>query len=107
MKIAVRSKGGEIKYVSADEIEVGGMTLAKLFNRAAQIEAAYNKLTKHLEKCIIVDADKTYLIEIDEQLHRVDRLKLYDDIRNDVPLQFYTIENGRITLDKKKVGVLI
>ncbi len=107
MKIMIQGKAGAVKYIAPEDIEISGIPLKALFDRAAQVEQALAQLTKQLQKCHIIKKDSAYIIDIKDTLHEVDRLHIYEAVKTDKPLHFYKVENGELVLDKKKVGAII
>lgn len=105
MKVAIKNKS-EWTYIDAEQVKVKDITLEDLYHRLAKAEAAYNRLTHVLKDKLIVNPDKEYVIQVGKELKRVEQLRVHEIQDPSKPLQFYTVEDGQIVLDKKKVGAI-
>ena len=106
-KIFVKNaKGGEGRWLSADQLRVNGMSIEDIMKKLSQVEKTFELLIEELKKCYIVKKDKEYIIDIENDLKRVKDLKLYEVQDLKLPLKFYQIENSQIVVNKKKVGAL-
>ena len=105
MKVAIKNKT-ELKYIDAEQIEINGVTLEKVHQEYTQAKRAYNALVKLLKDKIIVNPDKEYIIQIENQLKKINKLEIHEIPEHDKPIEYYKIEDGKLVLDKKKVGVL-
>lgn len=98
--------GNATKAVPVEKLIINGLQLVDVLNELSTLKTAYNELTTELKECHIVKKDTEYIININNKLQRVQDLELYENIKTKLPLEFYKVENGKIVLNKKKVGVL-
>lgn len=103
MKIAIKNKS-EWKYVDAEDLEIHGQKVSDLYEKIETLKVAYDKLTKLLQNKTIVNPDKQYVVELEEELKLIDKLKLHDVPEGDVPIKYYKVEDGKLVVDRKKVG---
>ncbi len=102
-KIFVNSKGQEGKWLTADKVEFGDMTFADIKTAYNKMYGAYIELTKELKKCYVIKKDTTYIQEINGELHKIDSIKLFENVDTKLPLKLYEARDGEIKLKK---GVL-
>lgn len=103
MKVAIKNKS-EWKYVDAEDLEINGRKVQELYNQIQTIQDAYHKLADLIKDKLIVSPDKEYVIELKEELQHVDTLKLHEVPADNVPIKYYKVENGKLVVDRKKVG---
>jgi len=104
MKVALKS-GRELKYVdSKDLIVADNVTVLDLYESVLALQESVNHLTGILGSHTMVRNDAEYIIEIDGQLKRIQKLKLYDVPAGKIDLKLYKVENGKLVLDKNKIG---
>lgn len=103
MKIAIKNKT-EWKYVDAEELEINGKKVSELYEQIHVLQEAYQRLTKLLQNKLIVSPNKEYVVELKEELRKIDGLKLHDVPDGDVPIKYYKVEDGKLIVDRKKVG---
>lgn len=106
MKVAIKNKN-EWKYIDAEDIMFNGERLGEIFARLDALHMAYDKLTNELKNCHVVPKDTQYIIQIDNELKRINDLKLFESIETKLPLRFYKVENNKIVEDKNKIGALL
>ena len=93
------------KWRDVSELTVNGVTIEEMFNTMEQTKQAFQDLMTELQGHYVVEEDKTYIVEIEGKLYRT-KLNVVKDENTTMPLTFYKLENGKIVLDKKKVGAL-
>ena len=98
--------GSEGKWIKAHDIELNGMTLKEVFEDYAHTKEVLADLLEQLKGHYIVKEDTPYIVNINDKPVKVDSLEVYKVEDTRLPLSFYKIENGKIVLDKKKVGAL-
>lgn len=104
MRIALKS-GRELKYVDSSELIVkDGVTVSDLYESVLALQQSVNHLTRILASHTMVRNDAEYIVEIDNQLKRIQRLKLYDVPAGKIDLKLYKVENGQLVLDRQKIG---
>lgn len=106
MKVAIKNKS-EWKYVDAQDILVNDVKLGDLIARLDSLHQAYTQLTTELQNHYVVKKDTAYIVEIDNELKRVNELKLHEAIQTKFPIEFYKVVDNKIVLDKTKIGVLL
>ena len=104
MKVAIKNKN-EIKYIDAKEIQIGDVTLEELYQRTAAAEQIVTELVQELQGAYIVKKDTPYIINTGK-LVRVEKIDIFEAKNYKLPLRFYKVENGKLVIDKKKVGAL-
>jgi len=110
-KSLVAAKFGQgMKWVKFKEMLVEDMTIEERF---AVLEQGYKALMESheslivtLKDSIIVREDTPYIIAIDNEIQVVDKLELYKKEDLQYPERFYKVVDGKIVVDKKKVGAL-
>lgn len=106
MKIAYKEKGQpEVKYITPDQITVDGQSLKEITDRIRLLELAYERLIEKLIKDTTI-TQKGDTVEINGKLTQVESLTVFKK-RPDKPLKFYKLENGKLVLDREKVGVIL
>ena len=102
MKIAIKNKA-EMKYIDSDKLQVGDITLKELYNVVNEQNEIIVELIQYINDSHLVKKDTAYIIKVGNRLEQIDNLELVavEDLK--YPLRFYTIDNGKIKLDKKKV----
>jgi hypothetical protein len=105
MKVAIRNKN-EMKYIETEKLEVGDISLLELYNVVYKQNKIIAELLDTLKEKHIVNKDTDYIIKIENKLYQVDQLELVAAQDLKYPLNYYTIENGQIKLDRKKVVTL-
>ena len=98
--------GSEYKARLVEELQINGMTLKEVFEDYAHTKEVLADLLEQLKDHYIVKEDTPYIVNINDKPVRVDSLQVYKVEDTRLPLSFYKIENGKITVDKKKVGAL-
>ena len=104
-KVYVKN-GNATKPVLVDKLIIDGKPLGELLGDVKKLHKAYTELTEQLKDCYIVKKDASYIIEVDNELKRIDSLKLFEEKDTQFDLRFYEIKEGEIVLNKKKVGAL-
>jgi hypothetical protein len=102
-KVFVKHKGNEGKYIPANEIDFGETTFEDLKIAYQKMYGAYTEMIKELKKCYVIKKDSTYIQEINNDLHRVSSIKLFENVDTSLPLKLYEVRDGEIKLKK---GVL-
>ncbi len=102
-KVYVKQGKGSVA-VDAGKVEIGSLTLADMLNEFNELKEAQNAVVSALEKSIVIQRDKEYIIEIGGELKRVRNPKFHDN--EDGDLKWLKLENGKIVKDKRKVGAL-
>lgn len=97
--------GSEGKWRDVNELTLNGVTIAEMFDTMQQTKQAFQDLMTELQGHYVVEEDASYIVEIEGKLYRT-KLNVLKDINTSMPLTFYKLENGKIVLDKKKVGAL-
>lgn len=105
MKVAIKNKS-EWRYIEAEDIMIGDVTLGDLYKQMQTTEDTFLHLIKQLHGKFIVDADKPYILQVGDNLQRVEKLIVHEDTGFDKPLTYYKVENGKIVVDRKKVGAV-
>ena len=103
MKIAVKNKS-EWRYVDSKDLTVDGFKLSDVFERMRLLEQQLNSVLGVLNNHFLVKEDNNYVIEVDGKLKLVKGLKIYQPPHGDVDLKLYTVKNGKLVVDKKKIG---
>lgn len=104
-KVYVKN-GNATKPVLVEKLIIDGKPLGELLGDVKKLHKAYNELTEQLKDCYIVKKDASYIIEVDNELKRIDSLKLFEDKKTKFGLEYYIVDKGEIVLNKKKVGAL-
>jgi hypothetical protein len=104
MFISIKNKR-ENKYIEAKDLEVNGITLEELYKRMEHAEGVFKDLIDQLQECFVIKKDQPYIVDVGT-LERVPRLQIYENIDPGVPLKLCKIVDGKIVIDKKKVGAL-
>ena len=105
MKVAIKNKS-DMKYIDSSELAIADITLMQLYNIVSEQNLIIAELLDTLKDKHIVNKDTEYIIKIEDKLYQVDKLEMVAVDKLRYPLQMYTIENGEIKLDKKKVVAL-
>ena len=105
MKIAVKNKS-EMKYIDSEQLEVGNMTLLELANKVSKQDEIIAELLDTIKDKHIVNKDTAYIINLGNKLAKVDKLELVAVDKLKYPLEYYTMVDGEIKLNKKKVVAL-
>lgn len=105
MKLAIKNKN-TFRYVDSKDIEVNGVTLGDLFLQQHLIIEEFHALLDELKNSYVVKKDTAYIIDVDGTLHKIDNLNLVEIQDTKFPLSFYEMVDGKIQLNKKKVGAL-
>ena len=107
MKVGIKHKSTMI-YKEASEIEVAdGVTLMDLLNEQKLIKNIFSDLINEVQDSYIVKKDTPYIIQLGDRLERINELVLAEDMDTKMPLSMYEkIEDGKLILNKKKVGAL-
>ena len=101
MKIAIKGKG-ELKYVDAENVLVRGKPLSKIFDHVDELTQAYQSLENLLaNKTIIKEGD---VVLNDEKLVEVKNPQVFENPKK--PLHMYHVVDGKLKINKKKVGAL-
>jgi len=104
MKVAIKNKR-ELTYIDADQLLVAeNMTVKDLYETMLTLQHSVDNLTAVLREHVLVRTDKDYIMEVDNKLKRIKRLKLYDVPPNAIDLHFYTVKDGQLVIDKNKIG---
>ena len=105
MKIAIKNKR-EMKYIDSEKLEVGDISLLELYNLVNKQNEIINSLLDSIKDSHIVKKDTAYIIQLDNELKEIDKLEIVavEDLK--YPLRFYTLEDGELKLNKKKVVAL-
>lgn len=104
MKVAIKNKR-EMKYIDAKDVIINNtLSLNDIYERQLTLEKMFNDLVELLKKNIIVNSDKEYVIEIDGKLKKIEKLKLYDVPVEKIDLKLYKVLDGKLVLDKNKIG---
>ena len=107
MFVAVKNKR-EMKYIDAGDVEINGeITLKDLYERFLSLQEGLKQLTKLLEKNSFVQSDKEYIAEVDGKLTKIQNLKLYDVPQGTIHLQLYEIKDGKLVVNKNKLGGVV
>jgi hypothetical protein len=101
-KVYIRHKR-DSKPIDADKVDFGDMTFNDLKVSYQKMYGAYTELIKELKKCYVIKKDTTYIQEINDELHRVDSIKLFENVDTTLPLKLCEVRDGEIKLKK---GVL-
>lgn len=104
-KVYVKN-GNATKAIPVEELIVNGKPLAEVLGETVALKRAYEQLITELKGCYVVKKDSSYIVEVDNELKRIDKLVLFEEQKTKFPLRFYKVENGKIVLDKRKVGAL-
>ena len=104
MKVAVKNKT-EWKYIDAEDLEINGKKVQKLYEQINILQDAYQRLADVLQNKLIVNPDKEYVVQLEKELKKVKELKIYEVPDTNVPLKYYKVEDGKLVVDQKKVGV--
>lgn len=102
MKVAIKNKR-EIKYIPVEDLKVKGVALEQYYAHLAHTENLLKAVLEEIEGCYIVPKDKEYLININGEVKHIDKLELVAVEELRYPLSAYTIEDGKIVLNKRKV----
>ena len=104
MKVAIKNKR-ELRYVDAKDLEIkDGLTVHDVYEQMLTLEQSLKHLTDVVKEHHLVRKDKDYIIEVDNQLKRIKRLKLYDVPNGHVDLKLYRVVDGELIIDKNKIG---
>lgn len=103
MKIAVKNKS-EWRYVDSKDLTVDGFKLSDVFARMRTLEQELNSVLDVLNKHFLVKEGNNYVVEVDGQLKLVKGLKVYQPPQEGIDLKLYTVKNGKLVVDKKKIG---
>ena len=105
MKIAVKNKS-EMKYIDSSQLQVGDITLEELCNKVNHQDEIIANLLDTMKDKHLVNKDTAYIVQVGNELKRVDQLVLVAVEELKYPLRYYEIVDGEIKLNKKKVAVL-
>jgi hypothetical protein len=105
MKVAIKNKS-EWKYIDSKDVEVDGVTLADVYQRLNDAEAVVAQLISELRNKFIVEHDQPYIVRLGDSLHEVDKLEVFEAKDLEFPLKYYKVVNGKLVVDKKKVGAV-
>lgn len=105
MKVAIKNKT-EWQYIDAKDIEIDGVTLAQIYEKQNQLEHVVAHLLKELADKFIVEKDQPYILRMGDELKQVDKLDVFEAKDLEFPLKYYKVVNGKLTVDKKKVGAV-
>ena len=96
--------GKSSKKVSAENIKWGKYTTQELVEKIENVEKKHNELLALLKDKVIVSREDELIVAIDNQLHKgkITHVQQYKGEN----LKLYKIEDGKIVVDKKKVGAL-
>jgi hypothetical protein len=97
--------GSEGKFRDVNEVTVNGFTIEEMFSTMEQTKQAFQDLMTELQGHYVVEEEASYIVEIEGKLYRT-KLNVLKDENTTMPLTFYKLENGKIVIDKKKVGAL-
>lgn len=105
MKIAVKQKGNtEWSYVDPYDLVVGGGTLGSVLEYVQALETRVQDLVLLLEsKHLVSQGD---VVAINGDLYDVKSLQVFTE-RPNKPLHFYKVVDGRLELDREKVGLIL
>jgi hypothetical protein len=95
-----------MKYIETEKLEVGDISLLELYNVVYKQNKIIAELLEQLKDKHIVSRDSEYIVKLEDKLYRTDQLELVAAQDLKYPLNYYTIENGQIKLDRKKVVTL-
>ena len=90
------------KAVDASKVEVDGTPLGDMLTELRLLRGAYEQLGETLKDKVIVDRKDTLIVDISGTPRKGTVVKQYEG----EPLKFYTIQNGELTKDKKKEGLM-
>ena len=99
-------RGRESTAISAQDITIDGVTLGAMLFKLEELRKAYDNLTEELKGCYVIKKDSEYIVEVGHDLKQIKGSNVYGVQSLKHPLSMYTIKNGEIVVDKKKVGVL-
>lgn len=105
MKVAIKNRN-TLKYIDPKDIEVSGVTLEEFILQVAYTQELFRQLSDEVKNSHIVKKDTAYIIEIDGELKRIQSLNLFEESNKRFPLHFYEVKDGKIILNKKKVGAI-
>lgn len=101
MKVAIKGKG-ELKYVDAENLLIKGEPITKVFEEIELLREAYEKLVHTIRNSTIIrDGD---ILSLNGELKEVKDPKVFEKPSKNLVL--YKVENGKLILDKRKVGVV-
>lgn len=103
MKVAIKNKT-EWTYIDVEDLEINGRKVSELYDQIHVLQDAYQRLTDLLQEKLIVNPDKEYVIELEKELKLIKGLKLHNIPDTKVPIKYYKVENGKLVVDRKKVG---
>lgn len=103
MKIAIKNKT-EWKYIDAEDLMIGNVRLADIYEYFDQLKAEVNGLKKIMQDHFLVKKDNEYIVEVNGKLNLVKSLHLYEPPSKNINLNLYKVENGNLVLDKNKIG---
>ena len=105
MKIAIKNKN-TFKYVDAESIEVDGVALSEVIKSQRKVEQLFMELVDNLQDKHIVKSDAPYIVKVGDELKRVDKLVIFEDVDTKLPLRFYELKDGEIVMNNRKVASL-
>jgi len=103
MKVAIKNKT-EWKYIDAGDVELDGKKLKDLYEEFAELKHTYKRLVNLLQTKLILEPNKEYLVESTEGLKKINGLQVHDVPKGTIPAKYYKVENGKLVVDRKKVG---
>lgn len=103
MKIAVKNKS-EWRYVDSKDLTVDGFKLSDVFERMRLLEKQLDSVLAILDKHFLVKEDNNYVVEVNGKLKLIKGLKIYQPPQENIDLKLYTVKDGKLVVDKKKIG---
>lgn len=105
MKIAVKQKGNtEWSYVDPYDLRVGDSTLGSVLEYVQALETRVHELVGLLESKYVVSQGD--IVAINGELYDVKSLQVFTE-RLNKPLHFYKVVDGKLELDRDKVGLIL
>lgn len=105
MKVAIKNKS-EWTFIDAKDVEIDGVTLGDVYQRLYHAEAIVSQLISELRNKFIVKHDQPYILRVGDQLKEIDKLDVFEAKELQFPLKYYKVVNGKLVVDKKKVGAV-
>jgi hypothetical protein len=105
MKVAIKNKS-EWTFIDAKDVEVDGVKLGDVYERLNHTEAIVSQLISELRNKFIVEHEQPYIVRLGDTLHEVDKLEVFEAKDLEFPLKYYKVVNGKLVVDKKKVGAV-
>lgn len=103
MKLIERKNGANTP-IKPEDVTVDNMTLGELKESVKEAERKHNELLELLKDKVIVSKEDELIVAINDRL-QVGKITHAQPFKGE-NVKLYKIEDGKIVVDKKKVGAL-